>query len=38
MNHPLIYEIDARCWLRELSARHGPNITLGSAPDDEIKA
>src|SRR2546430_16486960 len=38
MKHPLIYEINARCWLRELSTHHGPNITLGSAPDDEFEA
>src|SRR5215468_1296871 len=36
MGHPLLYEIDTRCWLRELSERHGRNVTLATVPDDEF--
>lgn len=33
MNHPLLYEINTRCWLRELSDRHQRAVTLGTVPD-----
>ena len=36
MNHPLLYEINTRCWLRELSRQFGAPVTLGSAPDAEF--
>lgn len=37
MQHPLVYEINTRCWLRELSARHGKKIGLGEVPPAEFK-
>ena len=40
MAHPLVYEINTRCWLRELAAQLGRNsgrIGLGSVPDDEFE-
>jgi hypothetical protein len=36
MTHPLLYEINTRCWLRELSDRLGRSITLANVPDEEI--
>jgi hypothetical protein len=36
MNHPLLYEINTRCWLRELSERHQRAITLATVPDAEF--
>src|SRR5882672_9710671 len=36
MPHPLLYEINTRCWLKELSARNGTAVTLASVPDSEI--
>ena len=36
MNHPLLYEINTRCWLRELSDRDGRAITLANVPDAEF--
>lgn len=36
MLHPLLYEINTRCWLRELSARQGRPVTLGSIPENEF--
>jgi len=36
MNHPLLYEINTRCWLRELSERAGAAIHLGNVPDAEL--
>lgn len=33
--HPLIYEINTRIWLRELSIKHGKSITLSNIPDSE---
>lgn len=32
--HPLLYEVNTRCWLRELSQREGRPVTLASVPDD----
>ncbi|MBI5386809.1 MAG: alpha-amylase [Verrucomicrobia bacterium] len=37
MNHPLVYEINVRCWLRELSEKLGAKITLGNVPDAEFE-
>ncbi len=36
MNHPLLYEINTRCWLRELSERHQRAVTLATVPDAEF--
>jgi len=38
MNHPLLYEINTRCWLRELADRLGRKVTLASVPDEEFAA
>ena len=37
MNYPLLYEINTRCWLRELSATAGRALTLAEIPDSEIE-
>ncbi len=34
--NPLLYEINTRCWLRELSDRLGQKITLASVPGEEF--
>ena len=34
--HPILYEINTRCWLRELSDANGRAITLGNVPDEEF--
>lgn len=36
MSHPLVYEINTRCWLRELARDRGGRLTLANVPDDEI--
>ena len=36
MHHPLLYEINTRCWLRELSQQRGEKVTLASVPDAEF--
>src|SRR5213594_2379877 len=41
-SHPLVYEINTRCWLRELAAQPGgspdsPGLGLGSVPDAEFE-
>ncbi len=36
MNHPLLYEINTRCWLRSLSGRQGNAVTLANVPDSEF--
>ena len=36
MSHPLLYEINTRCWLRELSGKQGARVTLGSVPQSEF--
>jgi len=38
MHYPLLYEINTRCWLRELSARAGQRVDLSNVPEPEIKA
>lgn len=37
MAAPLLYEVNTRVWLRELSSRSGEKITLASVPDTEIE-
>jgi hypothetical protein len=34
--NPVLYEINTRCWLRELSDRFGRPITLATVPDEEF--
>lgn len=36
MTHPLVYEINTRCWLHELSQREGKAIRLGNVSDVEL--
>ena len=36
MSHPLLYQINTRCWLRDLSARHKRDITLATVPEQEF--
>lgn len=38
MRFPLLYEINTRCWLRELSAAAGKPLTLADVPAAEINA
>lgn len=38
MNSPLLYEINTRCWLTELSKKHGKKMTLESVPEAEFSA
>jgi len=33
MPHPLLYEVNTRCWLRALSENRGSAITLANVPD-----
>src|SRR5262249_54924161 len=35
--HPLLYEINTRCWLRELSEQHQAPITLANVPESEFE-
>jgi Alpha amylase, catalytic domain len=35
--HPLLYEINTRCWLRLLSDREGRGVTLAEVPDSEFQ-
>jgi hypothetical protein len=36
VNHPLLYEINTRCWLPELSLREGFRVTLANVPESEF--
>ena len=36
MPRPLLYEINTRCWLRELSDRFGQPVHLGNVPEAEV--
>ena len=36
MPSPLLYEINTRCWLRELAARNGSPATLANVPETEF--
>lgn len=38
MEHPLLYEINTRCWLRELTQRHKRTVTLAEVPEEEFAA
>lgn len=38
MNHPLLYEINTRCWLAELSQKLGRTISLANVPESEFAA
>jgi len=35
-SHPLVYEINTRCWLRDLSEQAGAPITLANVPETEL--
>jgi hypothetical protein len=37
MSHPLVFEINTRCWLRELSEKTGSRIFLANVPDFEFE-
>ena len=34
--HPLLYELNTRCWLHDLSAQNGQCIQLGNVPPEEF--
>ena len=34
--NPILYEINTRCWLRELSATQDRAVTLGKVPEEEF--
>ena len=36
MSHPLLYEVNTRCWLRALSETSHTVITLANVPDSEL--
>jgi hypothetical protein len=36
MNHPLLYEINTRCWLTDLSRAAGKPVTLADVPEREF--
>ena len=36
ISHPLLYEVNARCWLRALSEENGIPITLANVPGSEV--
>jgi len=36
MEHPLLYEINTRCWLRDLSGSEQRLVTLANVPDEEF--
>jgi hypothetical protein len=35
--HPLVYEVNARVFLKELSEREGKRVTLGTIPDEVLQ-
>jgi len=35
-HHPLLYEINTRCWLNEFSTQAGTEIHLGNVPEEEF--
>jgi|ERR1051326_1864383 hypothetical protein len=37
MGYPLLYEINTRCWLAELSKQNNRAITLANVPESELK-
>src|SRR5689334_764287 len=36
MHHPILYEINTRCWIRELAEKAGEPITLATVPESEF--
>src|ERR1017187_9727644 len=38
MRHPLLYEVNTRCWLRALSEESRTAITLANVPDATLAA
>ncbi len=36
MKYPLLYELNTRCWLRQLSDQRGAPVTLGNMPEEEF--
>jgi glycosidase len=38
MEHPLLYEINTRCWLHELSVARDRRVTLATVPEEEFAA
>ncbi|HLH56624.1 MAG TPA: alpha-amylase family glycosyl hydrolase [Verrucomicrobiae bacterium] len=38
MDSPLLYEINTRCWLRDLSETRGTAVTLGDIPESQFAA
>src|SRR5437762_13966356 len=38
MNHPLLYEVNTRCWLQALAQKHGCPLTLANVPEEEFTA
>jgi hypothetical protein len=36
MPHPLLYEVNTRCWLRALSEKSATTVTLANVPDSEL--
>jgi hypothetical protein len=36
MQHPLLYQINTRCWLNDLSSRLNHPVTLATVPDEEF--
>jgi hypothetical protein len=36
MSHPLLYEINTRCWLRDLSEKSQGTVTLANVPDSQL--
>ena len=37
MEHPLLYQINSRCWLRSLSDQTGRAVTFANVPDSEFE-
>ena len=37
MEYPLLYEINTRCWLRDLSNHQHRTYTLANVPEDGIR-
>ena len=35
--HPLLYEINTRCWLNDLSRKHDRPVTLAEVPESEFR-
>src|SRR5689334_2030462 len=37
MVHPLLYEINTRCWLKAWSQAQGRGVVLGTVPEEEFQ-